>query len=160
MGDSALVFRINELHEKISQCDEEILELDTQLEQRQTQYTLDLSEKEASHKALMDKINTNHADELSADIVLTEHYQDGAAEACIAALMKQQDAVLLKEKEQLKNTLLEYADVHLQSREKSVLEMHANEKTAVMTAEEEDYMHRVQMAIISHKERMSHIDSL
>lgn len=160
MGDSALVFRINELHEKISQCDEEILELDTQLEQRQTQYTLDLSEKEASHKALMDKINTNHADELSADIVLTEHYQDGAAEACIAALMKQQDAVLLKEKEQLKNTLLEYADVHLQSREKSLLEMHANEKTAVMTAEEEDYMHRVQMAIISHKERMSHIDSL
>ena len=160
MGDSALVFRINELHEKISQCDEEILELDTQLEQRQTQYTLDLSEKEASHKALMDKINTNHADELSSDIVLTEHYQDGAAEACIAALMKQQDAVLLKEKEQLKNTLLEYADVHLQSREKSLLEMHANEKTAVMTAEEEDYMHRVQMAIISHKERMSHIDSL
>lgn len=160
MGDSALVFRINELHEKISQCDEEILELDTQLEQRQTQYTLDLSEKEASHKALMDKINTNHADELSADVVLTEHYQDGAAEACIAALMKQQDAVLLKEKEQLKNTLLEYADVHLQSREKSLLEMHANEKTAVMTAEEEDYMHRVQMAIISHKERMSHIDSL
>lgn len=160
MGDSALVFRINELHEKISQCDKEILELDTQLEQRQTQYTLDLSEKEASHKALMDKINTNHADELSADIVLTEHYQDGAAEACIAALMKQQDAVLLKEKEQLKNTLLEYADVHLQSREKSLLEMHANEQTAAMTAEEEDYMHRVQMAIISHKERMSHIDSL
>ena len=160
MGDSALVFRINELHEKISQCDEDILELDTQLEQRQTQYTLDLSEKEASHKALMDKINTNHADELSADIVLTEHYQDGAAEACIAALMKQQDAVLLKEKEQLKNTLLEYADVHLQSREKSLLEMHANEQTAAMTAEEEDYMHRVQMAIISHKERMSHIDSL
>jgi hypothetical protein len=158
MGDSAVTFRINELQEKIRQCDEEILQLDTQMEQSQTQYTMELSEKEASHKALMDKINANHADELSADIVLTEHYQDGAAEACVAALMKQQDAVLLKEKEQLKNTMLEHADVHLQNREKTLLAMHADEKNAAMTAEEEEYMHRVQMAIISHKERLSHID--
>lgn len=158
--NSAVVFRINELQGKIRQCDEDIKALDLKMEQAQTRVATELSEKEAAHKALMDKIIVNHADELSADIVLTEHYQDGATEACIAALMKQQDVMLLKEKETLKNTLLEYADMHLQNREKSMLEMHANEKSAVMTAEEEEYMRRVQMSIISHKERMAHVDSV
>lgn len=161
MADNgAVAFRINELLTKIKNCDEEIFALDSKMEQLQTRVAKELSEKDANHKALMEKINANHADELSADIVLTEHYQDGAAEACISALMKQQDVALLKEKEELKDILLEYADKHLMDRERLLLEMHANEKSAAMTAEEEEYLRRVQMAIIGHKERMAHIDSL
>jgi hypothetical protein len=158
-GDgSAVAFRLNELQAKILKCDEEIKELDVEMERAQAGLAMQLSEKEAANKALIDKINANHADELSADIVLTEHYKDGAAEACIGALMKQQDSVILKDKENLKHVLLEYADSHLQSRENSLLAAHADEKQAKMSEEEEKYMHAVQMALISHKERMSQLN--
>ena len=109
------------------------------------------------HQKLLEKINKNHSDELAADVVLTEHYKDTAAEACISALMKQQDTTLLQEKESLKELVLKYADSHLQNKEKELLAAHADEKAAALTMEEERYMRQIQLAIIQHKERMAQV---
>ena len=160
MGDTAVAFRLHELQASILTADEEISNLDRKIDaQIKTNASLD-NQRDDEHQTLMDKINSNHSDELAADVVLTDHYKDTAAEACISALMKQQDAVLLREKAALKDLVLKYADSHLQSKEKELLTAHADEKVAALTVEEAQYMHHVQLAIIQHKERMGQVQGL
>lgn len=159
MGEDAVAFRLQELQASILSANEELRSLNAKIEY-QIKENMSLSnQSDNDHKDILDKINRNHCDELSADVVLTEHYKDDAAEACIHALMKQQDVMLLKEKESLKDLVLKYADSHLQSKEKSLLSALADEKAAALTEEEERYMHRVQLAIIQHKERMARTEN-
>ena len=160
MGDEAVRFRLQELQGLIFSTNDEIANLDKKIEEQIKVNASIQNQHEEDHQALLDKINGNHSDELAADVVLTEHYKDTAAEACISALMKQQDAQLLQEKETLKDMLLKYADSHLQSKEKELLTAHADEKAAALTMEEERYMHSVQLAIIQHKERMAQVQGL
>ena len=155
MGENrALLDRRDELFLLISNGESQLSTIRDEIGFTSSGLSSALTSRNDDHMEVLRKMNEFHRQELEADVILTSHYKDTANEKCVESILKRQDVELQKEKDTIQHQLLQDADKLLQQMEQQFLKGNEDAKNSSLKREEDEYLHRVQRAIITHKERM------
>lgn len=122
---------ISRLRSEIFEVDAVISRLYEEEGSEASELQLRLEENEAAYEAALAAVHRQIAEELEADVILTNHYKDTANSTCVSAMMDQQDEIIVKEHEAYKHSLLVSADSEL-TRRQGVEERRHEEKKQQM----------------------------
>jgi len=137
---------IAEANAEIARLRFELSEVDTQLASLNDIQEASYSEmqqlfdaNEAAHEAALATLHGQIAEELEADVILTNHYKDTANAACVSALMDQQDEHIMKEHEEYKLRMLAAADGELARRQRAEEHAHEQRRQRMLAEAEVDF---------------------
>lgn len=150
--------RIQELRASISKCDSDLSLLSRRILAVTDDAMQSLADKEAE---LQDRQATELArfdEQLAADSMLLEHFQDSATTQTIQALIDKQDAGLREMEGALRGALMAQADEEYQRREAEMVAEMAGVRARLLQQDADRYSACVQAAYIKHKEHMGGLD--
>lgn len=150
--------RIQELRASIAKADQDLALLSRRIRAVTDDAMQSLADKEEELQDRQAAELARFDEQLAADSMLLEHFQDSATTQTIQALIDKQDAGLRKMEAGLRGALMALADEEFRRREAEMVAEFDGVRARLLKMDADRYDACVQAAYIKHKEQLGGLD--